>query len=269
MVNLAANLTMLFPDAPFLDRFARAADSGFSAVEFLFPYDYAVEEIKGRLDRHGLKLALINAFAGDWAGGERGFGARPGKQDAFKASIVQALDYATALGCPRVHVMSGITAGEPDRAACEAVWVENMRHAADLAANAGVQVSIEPLNSRDVPGYFIAHQDEALALIERLDRGNVSLQFDAYHAQIMDGDITRRIERLKGAYGHVQIASVPDRHEPDEGELDYSHVLSAFDRVGFDGYIGCEYNPRGRTEDGLGWAASYLKPASRDGRRAT
>ncbi|WP_116134358.1 2-oxo-tetronate isomerase [Tropicimonas sp. IMCC34043] len=259
MVRIAANLTMMFTEVPFLDRFARAANAGFEAVEFLFPYDYPLAEVKAQLDRNGLKLTLINAFAGDWAGGERGFAARPGKQTAFDASVAQALDYATALGCPRIHVMSGLTGGEPDRAACEAVWVENMRSAADKAARAGLDISIEPLNTRDMPGYFISHQDETLALIDRLDRRNVLLQFDVYHAQIMDGDITRRIERLKGAYGHVQIASVPDRHEPDEGELDYTHVFAAFDRVGFDGYLGCEYNPRGLTEDGLGWARPYLK----------
>ncbi|MFV0334442.1 MAG: 2-oxo-tetronate isomerase [Tropicimonas sp.] len=260
MPRIAANLTMMFTDAPFLDRFARAAKAGFEAVEFLFPYDWPVAEVKSHLTGNGLKLTLINAFAGDWAGGERGFGARPGKQAEFDASVDQALDYATALGAPRVHVMSGITAGEPDRAACEAVWVENMRRAADKAANAGLAISIEPLNTRDMPGYFISRQDETLDLIARLERRNVLLQFDVYHAQIMDGDITRRIERLKGAYGHVQIASVPDRHEPDEGELDYGHVFAAFDRVGFEGYLGCEYNPRGRTEDGLGWAAALLGP---------
>lgn len=259
MVQLAANLSMMFNEAPFLDRFARAANAGFQTVEFLFPYDYPVAEIKARLDRNSLNLALINAFAGDWAGGERGFGARPGLEDTFRKSVVQALDYATKLGCPRIHVMSGITAPEPDRAACEKTWVSNMKIAADLAANAGLAVSIEPLNTRDMPGYFISHQDETLELIGRLDRKNVLLQFDVYHAGIMDGDITRRIERLKGAYGHVQIASVPDRHEPDEGELNYPYIFEAFDRVGFDGYLGCEYNPRGVTEDGLDWAKPYLK----------
>ncbi|MBE3639794.1 2-oxo-tetronate isomerase [Mangrovicoccus algicola] len=258
MTRLAANLSMLFTDAPFLDRFDRAGAAGFEAVEFLFPYDHTIAEVKARLDRNGLQLTLINAFAGDWAGGERGFAARPSKTSEFDASIAQAIDYATGLGCPRIHVMSGITKDEPDMAACETVWIDNMRKAADLAANAGLDISIEPLNSRDMPGYFISKQDPTLELIGRLDRRNVFLQFDVYHAQIMDGDIIRRIERLKGAYGHVQIAGVPDRHEPDEGELNYAAIFEAFDRAGFDGFLGCEYNPRGRTEDGLAWAAPYL-----------
>ncbi|WP_282603925.1 2-oxo-tetronate isomerase [Paracoccus sp. PARArs4] len=258
MTRLAANLSMLFADAPFLDRFDRAGAAGFEAVEFLFPYDHSIAEVKSRLDRNGLSLTLINAFAGDWAGGERGFAARPGKEAQFEASVDQAIEYATGLGCPRIHVMSGITAGEPDASACEAAWIRNMRLAADRAGTAGLKVSIEPLNSRDVPGYFLAHQDPTLELIARLDRRNVLLQFDVYHTQIMDGDIIRRIERLKGAYGHVQIAGVPDRHEPDTGELNYAAIFEAFDRTGFDGFLGCEYNPRGLTEEGLAWAAPFL-----------
>ena len=259
MTRIAANLSMLFTDAPFLDRFDRAAAAGFEAVEFLFPYDHPIEVVKERLTRNGLTLTLINAPAGDWAAGERGFAARPAKRAEFRASVQKAVDYAAGLGCPRIHVMSGITADEPDRAACEAVWTQNMREAADMAGAAGLAISVEPLNSRDVPGYFIAHQDQTLDLIGRLDRRNVLLQFDVYHTQIMDGDIIRRIERLKGAYGHVQIAGVPDRHEPDTGELNYPEIFAAFDRAGFTGHLGCEYNPRGRTEDGLGWAAPYLR----------
>lgn len=259
MTRLAANLSMLFTDAPFLDRFDRAGAAGFGAVEFLFPYDHPIATVKERLDRNDLSLTLINAPAGDWAAGERGFAARPGKRAEFRASVEQAITYATGLGCPRIHVMSGITAGEPDRAACEAVWSDNMREAADRAGAAGLSISIEPLNTRDVPGYFIAHQDPTLALIGALERRNVSLQFDVYHTQIMDGDIIRRIERLRGAYGHVQIAGVPDRHEPDAGELNYGDIFAAFARAGFDAPLGCEYNPRGRTEDGLGWAAPHLR----------
>ncbi|MGY9045701.1 hypothetical protein P775_01055 [Puniceibacterium antarcticum] len=258
MTKLAANLSMLFTDAPFLDRFDRAANAGFDAVEFLFPYDHTIEEVKERLERNALSLTLINAPAGNWAGGERGFAARPGKSAEHEASVGLAVDYAAALGCPRIHVMSGITGDDHDRAACEAVWVENMRLAADRAGAANLAVSIEPLNNRDVPGYFLSHQDPTLELIQRLERRNVFLQFDVYHAQIMDGDIIRRIERLKGAYGHVQIAGVPDRHEPDSGELNYTEIFKAFDSVGFDAPLGCEYNPRAGTEDGLGWAAPYL-----------
>ncbi|TGN61678.1 hydroxypyruvate isomerase family protein [Paracoccus liaowanqingii] len=258
MTRIAANLSMLFTDAPFLDRFDRAGAAGFQAVEFLFPYDHPIETVKAALDRNGLSLTLINAPAGDWAAGERGFAARPAKRAEFEASVAKAVDYAAGLGCPRIHVMSGIVADEPDRDACEAVWSDNMRLAADMAGRAGLAVSVEPLNTRDVPGYFLAHQDPTLALIAALDRRNVLLQFDVYHTQIMDGDIIRRIERLRGAYGHVQIAGVPDRHEPDSGELAYPQIFAAFDRAGFDGWLGCEYNPRAGTEEGLGWAAPWL-----------
>lgn len=258
MPKFAANLSMMFTDADFLDRFDRAGAAGFEAVEFLFPYEHPIEEVKVRLDRNKLQLTLINAPAGDWAGGERGLAARPTKRAEFEASVMKAIDYAVGLGCPRIHVMSGITADEPDRDACETVWLENMRMAADRARQAGLAISVEPLNNRDVPGYFLSHQDSALALIDQLGRFNVSLQFDVYHTQIMDGDIISRIKRLRGAYGHVQIAGVPDRHEPDGGELNYSEIFAAFDKVGFDGYLGCEYNPRGKTEDGLSWIAPYL-----------
>jgi 2-dehydrotetronate isomerase len=157
-----------------------------------------------------------------------------------------------------VHVLSGVTAAEPDRARCERTWVDNIRYAADLAAGDGITLTIESLNSRDAPGYFVAHQFDALALIARLERPNVKLQLDYYHAQIMDGDLTRLTERLGGAIAHVQIASVPDRHEPDEGEIDYPHLFATLDRIGYDGWVSCEYNPRGRTEDGLGWLRPYL-----------
>ncbi|WP_378949114.1 2-oxo-tetronate isomerase [Paracoccus sp. R86501] len=262
MTRIAANLSMMFTEADFLDRLDRAGAAGFDAVEFLFPYDHAIETVRERLDRNNLQLTLINAPAGDWAAGERGFAARPGKGAEFLASVETAITYAKGLGCPRIHVMSGITADEPDRDACEAVWTRNMRKAADMAATAGLSISIEPLNTRDVPGYFVAHQDATLALIQRLERRNVLLQFDVYHTQIMDGDIIRRIQRLKGAYGHVQIAGVPDRHEPDSGELNYPEIFRAFDAAGFDAPLGCEYNPRGRTEDGLAWAAPYLRGGS-------
>ena len=205
MVQFAANLTMMFKEVPFLERFGRAADCGFKAVEFLFPYDHPAAEIKALLDRHRLTLALFNMFAGDWAGGERGFAARPAKVAEFRKSVDQALAYARILGAKKIHTMSGITADEPDRAACKAVWIENLRYTADLAARDGILLLIEPLNTRDMPGYFVSHQDEALALIARLDRPNVKLQFDTYHAQIMDGDITRRLQRLAGHLGIIAI----------------------------------------------------------------
>lgn len=258
MVKFAANLTMQFKEVPFLDRFERAAKAGFKAVEFLFPYEYPAAELASRLKAHGLTQALFNMPAGDWAAGDRGSAALPARVEEFRKGARLALDYARALGCKRVHAMSGVTAKEPDRGLCEKTWIENIRYAADLAAKDGITILIEPLNPRDMPGYFISHQMDAVELVKRLERPNVAVQLDYYHAQITDGDLTRLTERMAGAFAHVQIASVPDRHEPDEGEINYEHIFATLDRVGYDGWIGCEYNPRGKTEDGLGWLQPYL-----------
>jgi 2-dehydrotetronate isomerase len=257
MPRFAANLTTLFNEVDVLDRFERAAAEGFSAVEMLYPYAYPAAEIAARLNRHALRLVLFNTPPGDQAG-DRGTAALPHRVEEFRAGVRIALDYARALGCPRVHAMSGVTSAEPDRARCEATWIDNIRYAADLAAPSGVTIMIEPLNSRDAPGYFVSRQDDAVALIERAARPNVALQLDYYHAQIMHGDLTRLTERLAGAFAHVQIASVPDRHEPDEGEINYPHLFATLDRIGYAGWIGCEYNPRGKTAEGLGWVRPYL-----------
>ncbi|AWK89395.1 2-oxo-tetronate isomerase [Azospirillum thermophilum] len=256
MVQFAANLTMLFTEVPFLDRFERAAAAGFRAVEMLFPYDHPAEAVAERLQRFGLTLALFNMPPGDWAAGDRGMAAIPGRADEFRANLETARRYARTLGCTRLHAMAGITRGL-DPAACGETFVANLRHAADLLAGDGVTVLVEPLNDRDMPGYFLAHQEDALRLVEAVDRPNVAVQLDLYHAQIMDGDLTRRIERMAGRFAHVQIASVPDRHEPDAGEVNYPHLFETLDRVGYRGWIGCEYRPRAGTEAGLSWFAPY------------
>ncbi|EFH12404.1 2-oxo-tetronate isomerase [Pseudoroseomonas cervicalis] len=256
MPRFAANLSMMFTDVPFLDRFARAAAAGFEAVEFLFPYDHPPEVVAEKLNSAGLTQALFNMPPGDWAAGERGMAAIPGREQEFRDNVATAITYARALGCKTLHAMSGLTEGL-DRAACEATFVENFRYAADALAPHGITLLVEPINSRNMPGYFIAHQLDAIALIERVARPNVALQLDLYHAQIMDGDLTKLIEKLAGRFAHVQIASVPERHEPDEGELNYPHLYAVLDRVGYKGWIGCEYNPRAATEAGLGWFASY------------
>ncbi|MTH64144.1 2-oxo-tetronate isomerase [Paracoccus shanxieyensis] len=260
MPRFAANLSMMFTEYAFLDRFKAAADAGFRAVEYLFPYDHPAFEVADRLHAAGLEQALFNMPPGNWAAGERGLAALPGRQDEFRANVAVALDYARALGCPRLHAMAGITAGL-DRATAEATYIDNIRFAADLLADAGITVLLEPINSRNMPGYFIAHQHQALDLIDRIDRPNVLVQLDLYHAQIMDGDLTTLIHAMQGRFGHVQIASVPDRHEPDEGELNYPHLYAVLDRLGYDGWIGCEYNPRGQTTAGLGWFAPYRTQA--------
>ncbi|WBV44828.1 2-oxo-tetronate isomerase [Pseudoroseomonas cervicalis] len=256
MPRFAANLSMMFTDVPFLDRFARAAAAGFEAVEFLFPYDHPPEVVAEKLNSAGLTQALFNMPPGDWAAGERGMAAIPGREQEFRDNVATAITYARALGCKTLHAMSGLTEGL-DRAACEATFVENFRYAADALAPHGITLLVEPINSRNMPGYFIAHQLDAIALIERVARPNVALQLDLYHAQIMDGDLTKLIEKLAGRFAHVQIASVPERHEPDEGELNYPHLYGVLDRIGYKGWIGCEYNPRAATEAGLGWFAPY------------
>jgi hydroxypyruvate isomerase len=256
MPRFAANLSMMFTEVPFLDRFAAAAAAGFQAVEFLFPYDHPPEVVAARLREAGLTQALFNMPPGNWEAGERGMAAIPGREPEFRANVAKALTYAQALGCKTLHAMSGITEGM-DRAACEEAFVENFRHAADELAPHGITLLVEPINSRNMPGYFIAHQLEAVALVERVSRPNVQVQLDLYHAQIMDGDLSKLIEKMAGKFAHVQIASVPDRHEPDEGEVNYPHLYGVLDRIGYQGWIGCEYNPRGETTAGLGWFAPY------------
>ncbi|KAA2213979.1 2-oxo-tetronate isomerase [Teichococcus oryzae] len=256
MPRFAANLSMMFTEVPFLERFGKAAEAGFQGVEFLFPYEHPPEAIAAELKKHNLTQALFNMPPGDWVNGERGMAAIPGREQEFRDNVAIALRYAKALGCKTLHGMSGIVTGM-DREACKKTFVENFRYAADELAKDGITLLVEPINSRNMPGYFIAHQLEAVELVKQVDRPNVSVQFDLYHAQIMDGDLTKLIEKMAGKFAHVQIASVPDRHEPDEGELNYPHLFAVLDKSGYQGWIGCEYNPRGETAAGLGWFAPY------------
>lgn len=257
MPRLAANLTMMFTEVPFLDRFEAAADNGFKAVEFLFPYEHRPEEIAERIQRHGLEIALFNMPPGNWAAGERGMAAIPGREAEFARNAGIALAYARALGVSRVHAMSGITRGL-DAVECRNTFIANMRVACDMFAADGITILVEALNTRDVPGYFVAHQEEAAELCAAVERPNIAVQFDLYHAQIMDGDLTRLAERLKGRFAHVQIASVPERHEPDTGEVNIGHMLKVLDQLGYQGFVGCEYNPRNGTVAGLGWTRPWL-----------
>ena len=258
MPRFAANLSMMFTEVPFLERFGRAAEAGFGAVEFLFPYDYAPEVVANELQKHGLTQALFNMPPGDWAKGERGMAAIPGREQEFRDNVDIAIKYALALNCKTLHAMSGIVDGL-DRGACEKAFVENFQYAADKLAPHGITLLVEPINNRNMPGYFVSRQMEGIELIERVNRPNVALQYDLYHAQIMDGDLSKLTEKLNGKFAHVQIASVPDRHEPDEGELNYPHLFKLLDDSGYQGFIGCEYNPRGKTEDGLSWFQPYKK----------
>jgi 2-dehydrotetronate isomerase len=255
MPRFAANLSMMYAEHPFAQRFAAAAKDGFAAVEYLFPYDYPARELKGWLQQHGLVQVLINAPPGNWAAGERGVACLPGKQNEFRAAINTALEYAQTLDCTRVHVMAGVQPQGVERAAMRGVFMDNLAWAAELAAPARTELMIEPINTRDMPGYFLNRQDEAHAMVEEIGSPMVKVQMDLYHCQIVEGDVSMKLRKYLPSkrVGHIQIASVPDRNEPDRGELNYDYLLDLVDELGFDGWIGCEYRPKAGTSDGLAW----------------
>ncbi|WP_443191692.1 2-oxo-tetronate isomerase [Pseudomonas indica] len=253
MPRFAANLSMLFNDVPFLERFGRAAAAGFKGVEYLFPYEYAPAELAERLQTHGLAQVLFNLPPGDFAAGERGLVALPGRESEFRESVDRAIEYARALGCPRLHAMAGLVTDESQRPRMRETYLENLRYSARRLAEHGLTLLIEPINTRSIPGYFINRQAEAHAILAELGEPNLRVQLDFFHAQIMEGDLTATFKRFQAGVGHIQIAGVPDRHEPDTGEVNYPYLFRLLDEAGYDGWIGCEYNPRGLTEDGLGW----------------
>jgi hydroxypyruvate isomerase len=250
MVRLAANLSFLFTEAAFLDRFEAAAKAGFKGVEYLFPYEWPAKEIADRLRANGLTQALFNAPGGDFAKGERGIAALPGREAEFEASIATALRYAAALGCPRVHVMPGLR----QHGAARATYVANLRKAARMAAAEGVEILIEPINQRDIPGFFLRTTDQARGVIHEVGAQNLGLQFDLYHRQVEEGDTATAIREFSSLARHYQIASPPDRGEPDDGEMNYAFLLREIDASGFAGWVGCEYKPRRGTVEGLAWA---------------
>lgn len=257
MPRFAANLSMLFTEVPFMERFAAAAAAGFVGVEFLFPYAFEPADLAGELERHGLTQALFNLWPGDWEAGERGIAALPGREAEFRDSVDLALEYATALGCARVHAMAGLAPSSIPRQAMYDTYIDNLRFAARQLAAHEIQLLVEPINSRDMPGYFLNHQNEGHAIMAAVGEPNVAVQMDFYHAQIMDGDVWSTYCRYREGVGHVQIAGVPERHEPDTGELNYSWLFEQFDTVGYKGWIGCEYHPRTTTDAGLGWFAPW------------
>jgi hydroxypyruvate isomerase len=257
MPKFAANLSMMFQEIGFLDRFEAAAQAGFKGVEFLFPYDHKPEAIAERLERNRLTLALFNTVPGDWAEGERGLAALPGREQAFRDGVDKAILYARATGCRLIHTMAGLWPAGRDKADGERVYIENLRWAAERAAGAGLTAIIEPINTRDIPGYFLNTTGQAMRIIEAVGRPNLKLQLDLYHVQIMEGDLAPKIRALAGHYPHVQIAGTPGRHEPDIGEVNYPYLFDLFDEIGYPGWIGCEYRPKGDTVAGLGWAKKY------------
>lgn len=270
MPKFAANLSMLYPEHGFLDRFEAAARDGFQAVEYLFPYEFQARELAARLAANGLRQVLFNAPPGDWHAGERGLACLPGREAAFREGIEAALRYADALACPRIHVLAGLVPEGQERASLRATYVTNLRWAAAQAACAGVQLMIEPINARDIPRFFLNRQDHAHELLDEIAAANVKVQMDLYHCQIVEGDVAMKIRQYLpgGRVGHFQIAGVPERHEPDQGELNYPYLFQVIDEVsaqcGWDGWVGCEYRPAraseaGGTSAGLGWLRPWLR----------
>ncbi|CAJ4098683.1 hydroxypyruvate isomerase [Burkholderia pseudomallei] len=258
MPRFAANLTMMYNEHAFLERFAAAACDGFKAVEYLFPYEFPAAELKARLDAHGLVQALFNAPPGDWAAGERGIASLPGREDEFRRAIDTALDYARVIGNDTLHVMAGLIAPTQDRARHRDVYLRNLAHAAEAARAQNVTIVIEPINPRDMPGFFLNRQDDAQAICREVGAPNLLVQFDCYHCQIVEGDLAMKLKRDIAGIGHIQIAGVPQRHEPDVGEIHYPYLFELIDALGYDGWIGCEYRPKAGTSEGLGWLAPYL-----------
>lgn len=253
MPKFAANLSMMFNEVPFPERFAAAAKAGFTAVEFLFPYDYTPAQVAGWLKENDLRNALFNMPPGNWAAGDRGMASIPGREQEFCDGVAKAIEYAQALGTPTIHAMAGLLPAGADRATHRATYVDNIWYAAKELAKHNLTLVIEPINTRDMPGYFLNYQSEAHAIRKEIGEPNLKVQMDFYHAQIMEGDLTMTFRNNFDGIGHVQIASVPARNEPDSGEVDYRHIFKLLDDLGYDGFVGCEYKPRGRTEDGLGW----------------
>lgn len=251
MPHFAANLTMMFTEWDFLDRFKAAKDNGFDAVEFLFPYAHPADAVGKALADNRLTQALFNCPPGDWDKGERGLAAFPERRAEFEASIDKALIYADATQVKRLHLMAGIAPAGDARAL--AAYESAVLHACARVAPKGIDIVIEPINPRSVPGFFLNNFDVAADIVKRLAQPNLKLQFDIFHRQIIHGDVIRGLEAMMPIIGHVQTAAVPDRHEPGTGELDDARIFATLDRLGYDGFVGCEYNPKGKTIDGLGW----------------
>lgn len=253
MPKFAANLSMLFTELDFPDRFAAAAKAGFKGVEYLFPYAYAKEDLARRLKDNGLVQVLHNLPAGDWDAGERGIACHPDRVDEFRRGVAKAIEYAHALNCPQVNCLAGKIPPGVDHATAHRTFVDNLRFAAAELKKAGIRLVIEPINTFDIPGFFLSRTDQALAIIAEVGSDNLRVQYDIYHAQRMEGELGNTISKHLGSIGHIQLADNPGRHEPGTGEINYRWLLRHIDEAGYDGWIGCEYKPAARTEDGLGW----------------
>ena len=253
MPKFAANLTMLFNEFDFLDRFDAAARAGFKAVEFLFPYAFDKRKIKERLDANGLQLVLHNLPAGDWTGGERGIACLPDRVEEFRSGIARALEYASALGCPRLNCLSGITPNNVDSEIVSQTFIDNLRFAARLLEQSGILLLIEPINTVDIPNFYLSGTQQAVDIIRKVASENLKIQYDIYHMQIMEGNLASKIKQNLGAIGHIQIADNPGRNEPGTGEINFTFLFDFLDAIGYQSWIGCEYKPKGDTVNGLKW----------------
>ena len=258
MPRFAANLSMLFTEVPFLDRFERAAAAGFEAVEFLFPYAWPAAQIRERLQRHRLRLVLHNLPAGDWDGGERGIACLPDRVDEFRTGVATALDYARELGVGQLNCLAGKAPAGADPARLHATLVDNLRHAAAELDKAGLKLLLEPINTHDIPGFLVHRTEQGLRILDEVGASNAFLQYDIYHAQRMEGELAATLQAQLARIAHVQIADNPGRHEPGSGEIHYPFLFEHLDRIGYQGWIGCEYKPAAGTEAGLGWMQTLV-----------
>ena len=257
MPRFAANLTMLFNEVPFLERFALAKTSGFQAVEFLFPYDFDAQDIKSALDNNALKLALHNLPAGDWNAGERGIACLPDRVDEFRSGVAKAIEYATILGVPQLNCLAGKTPSGSEPKTLHDTFVANLQYAARELQKAGLKLLIEPINTFDIPGFYLSKTEQGIAILDAVGEDNAFLQYDIYHAQRMEGELANTIQKYLHRIGHIQLADNPGRNEPGTGEINYPYLFDLLDRLAYSGYIGCEYKPLKTTEAGLGWISQY------------
>ena len=259
MPKLAANLSMMFNEVDFMDRFGEAAEAGFTGVEYVSPYEYDKTEIAETLRRHGLTQVLFNLPVGNWAAGERGIACHPDRVEEFRAGIDKVIEYAKNLGCPQVNCLAGIAPEGSDPDALRKTFVSNLAFAAQRLGEAGVRLLIEPINQRDIPGFYLRDTSHALDIIMEAAVSNLYVQYDVYHMQVMEGDLVPTMRANLGSIGHIQIADTPGRNEPGTGEINYPFVLQAIDDMGYPGWVGCEYKPLTTTIEGLGWASTYLR----------
>ncbi len=259
MPKFAANLTMLFTEHPFLDRFAAARNAGFTAVEYLFPYEYAKEDLAARLRDHGLTQVLHNLPAGDWAAGERGIACHPDRRDEFRAGVERAITYANALDCRQLNCLVGKQPSVVTHEEAHATLVSNLRYAADALAAEGIRLLIEPINAYDIPGFFLTRTEQAIALIDEVGSANLFLQYDIYHAQRTEGELANTLQRNLARIAHVQVADNPGRNEPGTGEINYDYLFRHLDHIGYAGWVGCEYKPAASTDAGLSWLQRFAR----------